>query len=327
VDRRTARPGPAAPFPARPRGLRRSRRDRHDAAPDPVVPPAPSTIDLHTHTRRSDGVLEPSVLVEAAAEVGVRLLAITDHDTLAGYREAVNRIVPAGLELLPGVEINAIVADRPDLWESEVHIVGLGVDPADEPFEAALAGQRDARRRRFDLMLQRLRDLGLGVDSALEGSPGDDDSLGRPTVARALIEMGHATSVEDAFQRYLSRGASAYVPRNGLGPADAIRTIRDAGGLPVLAHFSEAPDRIGVIRELIAVGLGGLEVYYRTFDRRTVDAVGAVARALALVPTGGTDYHGDTETYAQAHAALWVPPEVAPRLREAIEVASSATHP
>ncbi len=303
-------------------------RDRHDAAPDPVVPPAPSTIDLHTHTRRSDGILEPSALVAAAAGAGVQLLAITDHDTLAGYREVRAGTLPAGLELLPGVEINAIVADRPDLWESEVHVVGLGVDPGDERFEAALAGQRDARRRRFDRMLQRLRDLGLGVDAALDGtSTNDDDSLGRPTVARALIEAGHATSVEDAFQRYLSHGAPAYVPRTGLGPADAIRAIRDAGGLPVLAHFSEAPARIGVVRELIETGLGGLEVYYRTFDRRTVEAVGGVARALSLVPTGGTDYHGDTETYAQAHAALWVPPEVAPRLREAIEVTSRAIHP
>ena len=103
----------------------------------------------------------------------------------------------------------------------------------------------------------------------------------------------------------------AYVPRSGLGQVEAIRAIQAAGGLPALAHFSEAPARIEVVRELADEGLGGLEVYYRSFDTATVFAVGEVASALGLVPTGGSDYHGDTMTYAEAHAGLWVPPEVA----------------
>lgn len=293
------------------------RRRRHDPlAPTGsgrVEPPGPSTIDLHTHSSRSDGVVAPTELVRQVAEAGVRLLALTDHDTLAGYREVVAAdAVPHDLTLIPGVEINAIVTRDLGLWEGELHILGFGMDPADEAFEATLAAQRHRRRERFQKTVALLRELDLSIDDHLADLSGsDDDALGRPTVARALIEAGHATSVEDAFRRLLGWGMPGYVPRSGLGPVEAIQTIRAAGGLSSLAHFSEAPARIEVVRELAGAGLGGLEVYYRSFDSATVFAVGEVATALHLVPTGGSDYHGDTGTYAEMHLSLWVPPEVA----------------
>jgi hypothetical protein len=293
------------------------RRRRHDplapAGSGRVEPPAPSTIDLHTHTTRSDGVLEPTVLLRAAADVGVRLFALTDHDTLAGYREAIDAAaIPAGVTLVPGVEINAIVTRDLGLWEGELHVLGFGMDPADDEFEEVLAGQRARRRERFVRTVELLRELDLSIDAQLaEITDSTDDALGRPTVARALMAAGHARSVEDAFSRLLGWGKPAYVPRTGLGPIDAIDAIRAAGGLPVLAHFGEAPARVDIVRELADAGLGGLEVYYRSFDVATVDGVGDVARTLGLVPTGGSDYHGDTGSYAEAHAALWVPPEVA----------------
>ena len=297
------------------------RRRRHDplapAGSGRVEPPAPSTIDLHTHTTRSDGVVAPVALVRAAADVGVRLLALTDHDTLAGYREATAAgAVPAGLALIPGVEINAIVTRDLGLWEGELHILGFEMDPDDATFEATLAGQRARRRERFDRTVELLRELGLSIDAHVSvAADADDDALGRPIVARALIAAGHATSVEDAFERLLGWGKPAYVPRTGLGPVEAIGAVRAAGGLPVLAHFGEAPSRVDLVRELTDAGLGGLEVYYRTFDADTVVAVRAVAAVLGLIPTGGSDYHGDTSTYAEAHAGLWVPPEVADGLR------------
>ena len=116
--------------------------------------------------------------------------------------------------------------------------------------------------------LARLAELGLPIDDALAALPvtGDDDALGRPRVARAMIAMGYVKSVEDAFERYLSHGRPGYVPRDGLGPIEAIRAIRAAGGLASLAHFSEAPVHLGIVRELQDAGLGGLEVYYRSFD-------------------------------------------------------------
>jgi 3',5'-nucleoside bisphosphate phosphatase len=288
---------------------------------DPVRPPAPSTIDLHTHTLRSDGVLEPAELVRQAFDAGVRLLAITDHDNLAGYREMrASAALPPGLELLSGVEINAVVDRRDELWEGELHVLGFGMDPDDDAFEATLAAQRGERRRRFDRILVRLREIGMPVEAEIaQVAVGDDDALGRPTVARALIRAGHAVTVEDAFQRWLAWGMPAYVPRNGLGPVAAIGAIRSAGGLPVLAHFREAPEREGILRELVEHGLGGLEVYYRSFDQATVDAVGRVADALRLVRTGGSDYHGDLGPYAETHAGLWVPPEVGVELKSAIK--------
>jgi 3',5'-nucleoside bisphosphate phosphatase len=301
--------------------------DRHDPASRRVVPPAPSSIDLHSHTARSDGLLEPVELATAARAAGVRLLSITDHDTLAGYRElraqASGGGAPealAGLELLPGIELNAVMGDRPELIESEVHVLGLGVDPDDEAFEAILQRQRGERRVRFGRMVDRLREVGMPIDSALADVPpaGDENALGRPTLARAMVALGYAKSVEDAFVRFLSRGRPAYVPRGGLGPIEAISAIRAARGVPSLAHFAEGPERRSLMAELIAAGLQGLEVYHGSFDAPTVERMHALATELRLLETGGTDFHGDRETYAEAHARLWVPPEVEAPLREAI---------
>ena len=308
------------------------RRDRHDPVlpgPERVVPPGPSTIDLHAHTTRSDGIVAPAELVREAFDAGVRLLALTDHDNLAGYREVrAAAAVPTGLTLIPGVEINAIVPRDLGLWEGELHILGFGMDPASDTFEAALAGQREARRVRFDRMLERLRELGMPIDAYLPDLPlTEDDALGRPTVARALIAAGQAESVEDAFKRYLSWGKPAYVARTGLDPVGAIRAIRAAGGLPSLAHFSEAPHHVPVLRELVDAGLGGLEVYYRSFDVPTVAAVRGVADALGLVATGGSDYHGDFGPYAESHAMLWVPPDVGPPLLDAIAAGARSRPP
>ena len=297
-------------------------RRRHDPAapPDPVIPPGPSTVDLHAHSRRSDGVLEPADLLRAAAACGVTIFALADHDTLVGVRELIAAgAIPVGLELIPGVEINAIVREDIGLWEGELHILGLGMDIRDEAFEAALVGQRSRRAERFARTVRRLAELGMPIDAQLESLvSGPDDSLGRPIVGRALVAAGFATSVEDAFRRLIGRGTPGYIAREGLGPSEAIHAIRAAGGLPALAHFADAPDRMPLLRELMGEGLAGLEVYYRTFDRPTTEAVAATAAALRLVPTGGTDYHGDTGTYAEAHARLWVPPEVGDEVRRSL---------
>jgi predicted metal-dependent phosphoesterase TrpH len=299
-------------------------RGRHARTPDDrpgaVIPPAPSTVDLHTHTTRSDGVLEPADLVRDVAATGVRLLAITDHDTLAAYREVTvsPRAVPNGLELIAGVEINALARDIP-LIEGELHILGFGMDPGNEAFEATLAVQRAARRVRFERTIQRLRDIGLPIDSQVAAIDlARDDALGRPTIARALIAAGFAQSVEDAFRRLIGWGSPAYVPREGLGPYEAIAAIRASGGVAVLAHFSEAPEQVALLRELAQAGLRGLEVYYRTFDEATVASVLAVARGLRFVATGGSDYHGDLMTYAEAHTTLHVPSSAADEIRAAI---------
>jgi predicted metal-dependent phosphoesterase TrpH len=291
---------------------------RYGDLPADGRPHEPSTVDLHTHTRRSDGVLEPVSLVEAAGRAGVQLLAITDHDSLAGFRELNGRVetIAPGLELLAGVEINAVTSGIDGLWENELHVLGYGMDPFDEGFERLLRSQRVARRRRFERAVDRLRELGLGVDAKLEAlDRSQDDALGRPTLARALVSAGLAASVEDAFERILGQGRPGYVVREGVGPSDAIAAITAAGGLASLAHFRDAPARRTLISDLMAVGLRGLEVHYRRFDEPTVAALAGVADELRLVRTGGSDYHGDDETYAEAHAGLRVPAAVATTLR------------
>jgi hypothetical protein len=164
------------------------RQDRHDEPSDPIVPDGPSRVDLHTHTLRSDGTLEPRVLVEQAAAAGVELLAITDHDNLVAYRELTApgaAPLPSGLALLPGVEINCLTANAPWVFEGELHILGYGIQHDDDAFEALLQAQRDSRLVRFDRTLELLRRQGLSVDAAVEELDlSSIESLGRPTVAR-----------------------------------------------------------------------------------------------------------------------------------------------
>lgn len=285
---------------------------RHARPETPPTAPGTATADFHTHTTRSDGVLEPAELARQAAAAGVRVLGIADHDTLAGFRDltaAGAPALPGGLQLIPAVEINSVAGRfASGLPEGELHMLGLGVDPGDERFEAALAGQRDARRVRFHRMVDRLRELGLAVDAqvaALDLSA--DDALGRPTVARALVAAGHAADVQDAFSRLIGHGCPGYVPRGGLGPVEAIHAIRGAGGLASLAHFPDAPAREPLIRELMAAGLEGLETHHRSFDEPTRAAMSAAARGLGLLETGGSDYHGDHGPYAETHAELVMP--------------------
>lgn len=287
-----------------------------------VRPPHPSRIDLHTHTDRSDGLLPPAQLLAEASAAGIRLLAITDHDTLAGYRDLQPDDAPT--VVVPGVEINAIATGIEALWEGELHILGLGVDPDDEAFEAALSDQRARRAERFERILRRLRELGMPIDDQLTGLPAAaGTSLGRPRVARLLVAAGHATSVDDAMQRILARGRPGYEPRAGMGPRAAIEAIRSAGGLPALAHFADAEARRGLVAELKEMGLGGLEVYYRHFGADAIESLARVAAGLSLVPTGGSDYHGDLETYTEAYADLYVPHAVAERLHAALSETAS----
>jgi hypothetical protein len=285
-----------------------------------------ASADFHTHTTRSDGVLEPAELARQARDAGIRLLAIADHDNLAAYRELTASgaaPLPDGLELVPGVEINSVAGRlAAELLEGELHILGIGVDPGDAAFEAALSAQRVARRIRFFAMVDRLRDLDLAIDAQVaELDFAADNALGRPTIARALIAAGHAEDVQDAFTRVIGAGCPAYVPRQGLDPIAAIRAVRAAGGLASLAHFSEAPAREPLIRELMATGLDGLETHHRSFLPETREAMSSFARGMGLVETGGSDYHGDHGPYAETHAELVVPDELADDV-----VASLAAH-
>lgn len=294
-------------------------------------------IDLHTHTARSDGVLEPSELYRQMRAWGSTLVAITDHDTLAGARELLAAGVGGtgrdGPRVLVGVEINTAVDEDIEAIGGtedrlgELHILGLGVDADNSSLEAILDRQRGGRRRRLELTLERLRELGMPVDEHLPAPSGGIESMGRPHVARALVATGHATSVSDAFTRYLVPGMPAYVRRQGIGPRAAIEAITAAGGITSLAHSAWAPDETAVIDELMRWGLRGLEAHYHHWDDDRIERMGAFADARGLLRTGGSDYHGDTGSYAESQAETCVPDRVGEQLLRALGAPLSTTGP
>jgi 3',5'-nucleoside bisphosphate phosphatase len=293
-----------------------------------MVTPRRNRVDLHTHTDRSDGVLPPRQLYDDMRSFGLRLAAVSDHDTLAGYRElraaGLGRAPgPAGPQLIPAVEINSI-ADRElremgvQLEEGELHILGFGVDADDERLEERLASQRGSRKTRLLLIIEALRRLGKPIDDQIAPLLEEQEALGRPHIARAMVEAGHVESVQEAFDLWIDRNGPAYVPRQGLATRDAIDAINDAGGICVLAHYPAAPEQPELIDLLVDWGLRGLEVNYRRFVPETVERMAAFATERGLLATGGSDYHGDGMSYAEAQATTWVPDAVGERLLEAL---------
>ena len=284
-------------------------------------------VDLHSHSDRSDGVLPPEDLYRHMTEVGLEIAALTDHDTLAGYRLLRDGIatgaIPLGPRLIPAIEINS-VADRAliemgiELEEGELHILGYGVDAEDGAFEGKLEGQRNARQSRLMLMIDKLRELGVPIDEQIAPALASDESVGRPHVARAMVAAGHVANVQQAFDQWIDRSGPAYIPRQGMRSRDAIDAIMAAGGVPVLAHYPAAPEQPRLIELLMEWGVVGLEVYYRRYLPSTVSAMVDLARRLDVLATGGSDYHGDNVSYAEATKTTYVPLESGERLMEAI---------
>jgi len=260
------------------------------------------TIDLHTHSTASDGLLTPAQLVALAVERGLRALALTDHDTVAGLPEAGAAATAAGLQFIPGVELSTHVT------AGEVHVLGYFIDPTDPTLSAALAQFRDAREGRAATIVERLTAAGapITLERVLAFAGG---SIGRPHVARALVEAGHATSINDAFERWLVRGRAGYVDRFRLTPPDAVRLICAARGVPVLAHPHSADDLGTLLPELVAAGLAGIECYYGDYDDLRKREYLALAKRYGLVATGGTDFHGTGVAHRRPLGGTWLPPE------------------
>jgi hypothetical protein len=289
-----------------------------------------NAVDLHTHTARSDGVLEPLELYQQMQAWGSTLVAITDHDTLAGAREllAAGRGSPgtSGPRVIVGVEINTAVDEDVEAVGGseerlgELHMIGLGVDPDDLEFESVLDQQRGGRERRLRLTLEQLRELDMDVEDQLPEVEGGIDALGRPHVARALVSAGHAEDVRDAFDRFLVPGRPGYVRRQGIGPRAAIEAISAAGGIASLAHSPWAPQEPEVVDELMRWGLRGLEVHYYLWDDDRIEVMAAFADTQGLLRSGGSDYHGDTGSYAESQDDVFVPQAVGDRLLSALGI-------
>jgi len=243
-------------------------------------------VDLHTHTVASDGTYRPSELVAEAARRGVRVLAVTDHDSTDGLSEAIEtaRAHPP-LTIVPGIEINC------DVEGAEIHVLGYGMDYEAAWFQEFCRAQREERRARVHRTAERLAALGLPIDVERVFALVQEGSAGRPHIARVMVERGYVKTVREAFDRYLAAGKPAHVPRQKLTPVDAVRLLRRAGGVPVFAHPGLA-DRDTLIPSMVEAGLMGIECYYSEHSPAQRGAYLDLCRQYDLVATGGSDFHG-----------------------------------
>lgn len=266
-------------------------------------------IDLHLHSTASDGLLSPAAVMAEAHRRGVRVVALTDHDTMDGVAEARKAAAELGLTLIAGIELNT---DSP---AGEVHVLGYYVDEDDAGFQQLLASRRRGRAERTVRIVERLQRLGYDISFADVQRIAGDGALARPHVARALTEAGYVADMKEAFDRYLHRGGPAYVKRESFSPREAIDAIVAAGGVPVLAHPGRIKDD-SVIEELVADGLQGLECYYPEHDAEQTERYVAFAAEHDLVVTGGTDFHGPDSHHEKRIGAVSAPADVVQRLLE-----------
>lgn len=245
-----------------------------------------SEIDLHLHSTASDGILPPAKVVEAAKAAGLTVIALTDHDTVAGVHEAVLAGEGLGVRVISGVELSA----HEDASGREVHVLGLHVTRLDA-LERELTDLREKRTERARLIVNRLSEIGVAItlEGVLEQS--DGGAVGRPHIARALIQSGAVADQREAFDRYLGQGRAAFVPKSLFLIEDAIRIIHEAGGIAIWAHPSRTAKRERVER-LVAQGLDGLEVRHPSHSPDVAAGLEALCDFLGLVPSGGSDWHG-----------------------------------
>lgn len=241
--------------------------------------------DLHVHSTASDGRLRPAELVRTAAEKELCAVALCDHDSTDGIDEALEEGRAVGVDVIPGVEINT------DCGPTELHVLGYFIDHHSEALQTALRRLRTAREERGRRMVEKLRRVGvrLEFDSVLRAA--DGGAVGRPHVAMALVEAGYAADINAAFGKYLVRGAPGYVERMKFSPAEAVRLVLSAGGVPGIAH----PAKIGnenLWIDLIPRGLRCVEVYHPDHSPADVRRYRRMARERGLLVTGGSDYHG-----------------------------------
>ena len=264
-------------------------------------------VDLHTHSTASDGIYTPGELLQRAHAAGLRVLALTDHDSTNGVEEAAQAARALDIEFIPGIEINTESSSPIYRGSGEIHVLGYFPEYQRAAFQAMLQVLRDARERRGERMVERLNEQGVHItwERVRQIAHG---AVGRPHIAQALIEAGYVRSMPEAFEKYLCTGCPAYVKRYKLSVEDAIHLIASANGLPVLAHPAElldsgrrqAEDQGGGyltplqswLPRLCEAGMVGLETYYGQYTEETVSELHRLADEYHLVPTGGSDFHG-----------------------------------
>ena len=272
-------------------------------------------IDLHSHSNRSDGALSPGSLVERAHAAGVQVLALTDHDTVAGLDEAAGRAAAMpGMRLVPGVELSAS-------WRAQgIHILGLWIDPASRPFRLRLDSQAERRRRRMQSICARLTRAGLPGDTLLAAVEAQPGLPTRTHLAAALVAGGYVGRADEAFRKYLGKGKAAHVADEWPALAEVIAWIREAGGVASLAHPARYRLSGGARRQLLAdfaaAGGGALEVVTGGNGAQHVEASTALAMRHGLAGSVGSDFHDPQHIWNPLGRSLKLPDCVTPVWRE-----------
>ena len=247
----------------------------------------PVFADLHMHTTASDGDFSPPRLVAEATTVGLRAIAICDHDTVAGAREAA-AFSRNALEIIPGIEMSANVGN------DEVHVLGLFIDFEDAELLQRLSWLQEQRIMRVRRFCDRLTELDVPIEFADVEKEASGESIGRPHIARAMIRRGYVQSVNEAFDKYLASGRQAFVPRTDVTPEECIATIHAAGGVASLAHPFTIADPEAMLGRLQPGGLDALESEYGAYSEEQRSELRSLAMRFGLLSTGGSDYHGPT---------------------------------
>lgn len=277
-------------------------------------------IDLHLHTTASDGAFRPRDVVSKAWQAGLRTIAITDHDTVAGVAEAEDAGRALGMQVIAGIEVTAVTDSR------DIHVLGYVVDRADPDLLAFLSNQRADRIARVREIARRLGSLGLPIDvdavlAPYAGRP--DRAVGRPAVARALVVAGHAASITAAFETLIGSGRPAFVPRRGAPPEAVIRVIHASGGIASLAH----PGLLRsdeMIPRLAAAGLDALEAYHSEHAPADVERYRRLAEQHGLAVSGGSDFHGESRHPRAVPGSVRLPVEDFDRLLARLPAAARA---
>jgi predicted metal-dependent phosphoesterase TrpH len=242
--------------------------------------------DLHLHTTASDGRLSPEQLVALAVERGLNIMAVTDHDTVEGIEPALTAAASFNsIKVIPGVEIST---DVPGL---EVHMLGYFINFKSEKLITSLGELRDSRIIRARGMLEKLDKLGMHIEWGRLKEIAGDSVVGRPHVARAMVDAGYVASSIEAFDNYIGRNGPAYIEHKKMTPLDVVKLITEVSGIPVLAHpdnITNLDDMLGKLKE---AGLMGLEIYYGRYTTATIKRLLNLAKKYDLLPTGGSDYH------------------------------------
>ena len=253
-------------------------------------------IDLHIHSTASDGSLTPAEIINRAQRLNLAAIAITDHDSIYGSKEALQAGIPPSLKFLTGVEISAA---HPTFFpgSGSFHILGYCIRLDNQALNQALNRLRDARKNRNPKIIKRLNELGLKISLEDVNPTIAHGQLGRPHIAQVMIKKGFVKSMDEAFDKFLGAGKPAYVDKNRIGCEETIKMIRDAGGVPVLAHpallnINDDFQLEELIQNLIKIGMRGIEVYYPEHSPEQMQRYRELANKYNLLITGGTDFHG-----------------------------------